>query len=131
MASPWETELGTTQGRIAASGAPEGEYVYELGHALLGKRQLAVGDYHEVKQSVVLDDAAKLARATVRFVAPPTIPAGHGWLFTMRLNGSVVASRQIRRGARTIEVSDLAIPLFAATGPPGSDELAFRLEVTT
>jgi len=131
MASPWEQDLGTHQGRIATADAPEGAYVFELGHALHAKRNLAVGDYHEVQQTVTLDGAARLMRASVRFAAPPVIPAGHGWLFTMRLNGAVFASREIKRGARTIEIEDLAIPLDGASGPPGTDVIAYRLEVTS
>jgi hypothetical protein len=129
MTTEWERDLGTSQGRIASASAPEGSYVYELGDALFTPHELRIGDYHEIQQTLTLDGAAKLLRATVRFRPPPTIPAGFRWLFTMRLNGAVLASREIKRDAQTIELDDLAVPLFTAGGPPGTDVVAFRLEV--
>lgn len=129
MATPWEKDLGTYQGRIASSAAPEGSYVFELGHALRSAFNLAVGDYHEVKQTVTLDHGSSVLRASVRVVSPLTIPFGFGFLLTARLNGTVKVSRPIKSGGRTVTIEDFAIPLMNANGAPGTDEIAFRLEV--
>lgn len=130
MATPWETDLGTYQGRIEVDGAPEGSYVFELGHALRAKRNLAIGDYHEVKQSLPIDQAAYLLRATIVIVPPEVMPAGYGFLLTGRLNGAVVASRPIPRNSKPIVLSDFAIPLWNAAGEPAVEDIAFRLEVS-
>ena len=131
MASPWETDLGTYQGRIAEDDAPEGAYVFELGHALRAKRDLAIGDYHEVKQTLPFDQAAYLLRATIQITPPDAIPAGYAFLLTGRLNGAVVASRRIARTSKPITLTDFAIPLWNAAGEPAVEDFAFRLEVTT
>ena len=129
MASPWEKDLGTHQGRIQSDAAPEGSYVFELGHAQREAANLAIGDYREVKQTITIDPGAAVARVAVRIVRPPALPAGYGWLLTARLNGAVKASRPIRVGGGALEIEDFAIPLANANGPPSTDEIAFRLEV--
>lgn len=129
MTSAFEIDLGTYQGRIAADNAPDGSYVYELGHALNAEREMVLGDYHEISQETVLDPEAAVIRVTLNITAPSTLPVGLGWEITGRLNGAVRASRKIVAGRLPRTITDLAISTAGAAGAPSTDTLAFRLEV--
>lgn len=122
-------DLGVHQGRVASATAPEGSYVYELGHALLQDVNLAVGDHHEVSQSFVLSAQAQMLRATIHIEVPPVLPVGAAWEVSGWLNGTKMVSRRLRPSKRILVLDDLRISLFAAHGAPSTDTVAFRLEL--
>lgn len=129
MASPFEKDLGVHQGRIAVADAPDGTFVYELGHALLADANLDVGDFREIKQDVVFDGQSQFVRPVVRITAPEVIATGLEWEFSMKLNGTVVVTRRIKADAKPVTLTDLAISLADSLGPPATDEILFRLEL--
>lgn len=130
MTTPFQLDLGVSQGRIGVPLAPEGLFVLELGHALRQARHVAPGDFFEVKQSFVLDSQTAVLRFAVKIRPPDSVPSG-GWLFTARLNGAIRAQRAIDAAdGRSLTLRDLAISTAGANGPPATDEVAFRLERT-
>jgi len=131
MGSPFSIDLGVSQGRIPSTSAPDGSYVYEFGHTQRIDERVAAGDYHEVQQTVTLSPQAALLRATVKITPPDTITTGYAWLFTMRLNGVIRASRTIEAGRRAVTLTDLTIPLALANIAPLTNLIAFRLELIT
>ena len=127
--SPFFRDRGTQQGRIQVEGAPDGDWVYELGHSAREGGYFNVGDYHQVEQDINAPDGqAGLVRVDVDVVLPDTLPTGPAleWEFTVRLNGTVVYTRRLPAGPRSITLRDIAISL-AASSPP--DVAAFRLEL--
>lgn len=128
MAGAFSLDLGTAQGRIASSYAPDGSYVFELGHANLDLGWLKTGDYHEVKQDIVADGEAAFVRARVRIQSPPDL-VGYSWRLSARLNGVTRMTRVISAGSRIVTLQDIAIPLALGNTPPTSNEIAFRLEL--
>jgi len=131
MAGAFSIDLGTSQGRIASANAAHGSYVYELGHANRVAEWVNVGDYHEIKQDIVVDPEAAFVRAQVRIAPPLTLTVGFSWKLTALLNGVVRVTRIITSSDQTKTLSDLAIPLALANVPPTPNEIAFRLELIT
>ena len=130
MAGAFSLDLGISQGRIASSYAADGSYVYELGHANLDIGWCVAGDYHEIKQDVVVDGEAKFVRARIRIASPPDLTS-YQWRVSGKLNGVARFSRVIPASSRIIELSDIAIPLALGNTPPTTNEIAFRLELIT
>jgi hypothetical protein len=59
-----------------------------------------------------------------------TIPTGFGWKFRVFLNGVEVYARLFTTEPPvTLTLTDIAIPLNDANGAPGTDDIAFRLEL--
>ncbi len=101
--SPWTRELGQHQGRIAASDAPQGAFVFELGHALPGREaDLLEGATAEVRQTATVAPGTRLLRVSVR-VRPPssTPPGGLVWEVSLLVNGVVHASHVLAPGGLT------------------------------
>lgn len=131
MAGVFSLDLGMAQGRIASTNAGNGSYVYELGHANGIAEHVNVGDYHEIKQDMVLDPEAKFIRLQIRIVPPTSFTSGYGWKLIGKLNGVTRATRVISSSDPiTRTLIDFAIPLALANTPPTTNEIAFRLEVT-
>jgi hypothetical protein len=131
--SPFQRDRNTEHGRIAATGAPEGSYVFELGNANRESGEFNVGDYVEVSQaSIEFDGQASLARVTVNVALPETLPTSPAleWELTARLNGTARYTRRLRAELRSLELLDIAIPTVAATGGP-TNTLAFRLALVS
>lgn len=123
----WNRELGTTQGRVAPTTfrAPEGAFAFVLGHELPGILQrLAIGDFVEVQQLADFG-AARLVRFRARLRPPASVPAGIGWLASIRIDGARRASALLVPG-RTRDRVDLAANVSKLVG---DHELGFRLEV--
>jgi hypothetical protein len=131
MAGVFSIDLGTLQGRIPSSYAAHGSYVYELGHANCIAERVKLGDYHEIKQNIVLDPEAGFLRVSVRIVPPTTLESGYSWKLTGKLNGVARVTRTISASNITKVLSDIAIPLALASSPPTPNEIAFRLELVT
>lgn len=127
MTTPFDADQGTYQGQIAKANAPEGEYVYELGHALPGViRDFADGDTHELSQTG--DLAGKtLFRFTLDIRPPAEVPVGMTWVFgltigTQSWSFDIVPGRSRRR-------TDIAMNVVALQG--GGDVAAtFSLAVS-
>lgn len=122
-------DLGIHQGRIALSDAPDGSFVYELGHALLRDSSARVGDYHEVKQIFVMTDASKFIKASVVVKTPPILPVGDAWLVSAWLNNVQMVDRRLRISKRVLILEDWRVSLAAASPSPSVNVLAFRLEL--
>jgi hypothetical protein len=128
--NPFTKDLGVHQGRIVRADAPEGSYVYELGHALLQGVNVDVGDYHEVAQTFVMDNQAHLVRATIRVVTPPILPIGSSWEVSAWLRGVKMVRRVLRPSKRVVELSDWRIRLRAlGVDEDPNIEVKFRLEL--
>lgn len=128
MAGAFSLDLGASQGRIQSTHAADGSYVYELGHASRIATRLNTGDYHEIKQDIVIDPEAKFIRAQI-YIYPPTTSDSYSWKLTARLNGVVRASRVIINNGLAKTITDFTIPLALANTPPTTNEIAFRLEL--
>lgn len=129
MRNAFTKEFGTRQGRIARLGAPEGLFVYELGHSLRADAVVKVGDYHEISQSFVAEPLTKTIRLTVTVETPVILPVGRSWELSARLNGVIAVSRRLRPSKRTLVLSDWCIDLSDANPNPASNLIAFRLEL--
>lgn len=128
MATAWDKDLGVSQGRIPVVDAPDGAFVYELGHALRASERINFGDFHEVKQSLVIDAQTGVVRMAVRVVPPDALPSGHFWEVSVRLNAVVVFTRRLTTGRFPVDLMDMAIPLSNSLRP-APDEIAVRLEL--
>lgn len=123
-------DLGTYQGRMPVSDAPDGAYVYELGHAKLMDASVKVGDFHEVSQQLQLSGDARYIQASIVITTPLALPAaGLAWEVSAWLNDVKMVSRQLRRSRRRIQLDDWRISLAGANAPPALNTLKFRLEL--
>lgn len=128
MPTPFDFGLGLTQGRVEDVNAPEGSYVFELGHA--GGRTTSdvdVGDYSEISQAITVGAEELLARITVRVIEPNIASANVAWEIVGELGGSPFFRRRLTSQGRTLELTDLAVGLAGG----GATTLAFRLEAVT
>lgn len=128
--SPFQVDLDGAQGRHPTEDAPAGDYVLELGHANLQSDYLEVGDYIEYSQAVSsLPAYIKRIRFQVRIQAPTALPSSRVWVFSARLNGTILYERSIPGAVRKNDLLvDGCLPLADATYI--SDTVAFRLELT-
>jgi hypothetical protein len=125
--NPFNKDRGIHQERIASATAPEGAYVYELGHALLADVNVGVGDYHEVRQSLTLSAQAQVLKASIVVTVPPVLPDSASWEVSGWLNGTKMVSRILRRSKRKLVLDDIRISLYDANRT--TDVIAFRLEL--
>jgi hypothetical protein len=128
MPTPFDFGLGLTQGRVEDADAPEGSYVFELGHA--GGRtssDVDVGDYSEISQTITIGAEELLARITVRVIEPNVASTNVAWELVGELGGTPFFRRRLTSQGRTLELSDLAVGLAAG----GTVDLTFRLEAVT
>lgn len=125
----FDANWGQRQGRIAPAGwTPAlGAYVFVLGSDVSGWAQsLLDGDYAEVSQAFSL-----AAVKRIRFsghVRPPTVALPDnlsGWVFELRVDGTVYASVAIAPGARERSRFDIAADV--GTLGAGDHTVAFRL----
>jgi hypothetical protein len=122
-------DLGVHQGRIARANAPDGAFVYELGHALLQAVNVSAGDFHEISQPIVVAPGSKTIRASIVVTTPAVLPIGHTWEVSAWLNGTKMIVRRLRPSKRPITLEDWRISLVAASAAPTTNLLAFRLEL--
>jgi hypothetical protein len=122
-------DFGVHQGRIAASAAPDGAFVYELGHALMQNVNVRAGDFHEVSQMLTVTAQAKSIRASVIVHTPAVLPLGAAWEVSAWLNGTKLVSRRLRPSKRVIELTDWRLSLLGANAAPAMNTVAFRLEL--
>lgn len=125
----FDKDIAIHQGRIQKAGAPEGKFVYELGHALLRDCIVNIGDYHEVSQEFMKHIDSKFIKPNVTIVTPPVLPIGTLWMVSAKLNGDLMTSRVLRPSKRTIVLEDWRISLANALPPPGKNTITFRLEL--
>lgn len=125
-------DRGTYQGRIAHADAPEGTFVYELGHSLLQPANVQVGDYHEISQVLLMEDQAHFVRASVILVTPRNLPIGESWEVSAWLRGERMVTRRLRPSKRVLVLSDWRIRLRALGVDEAPEmELKFRLELVS
>ena len=127
--NPFDHDIGIHQGRIPASDAPDGAYVYELGHALMAEANCAIGDNHVVGQVLTLSPQTHFLRASIRLRVPDGLPVGAAWQFTADLNGVVFYTRRIHAAELELELDDLRVSTAGANFTPLGDTLAFKLEL--
>lgn len=129
MSSPWQADRGLGQGRITPLGwiAPEGSYVFVLGHDIPGvKRWFAIGDYLEISQSMTPPVGSKYVRATFRIRAPAEMPLGTQWRLELRVDGVVRVTHDLLPN-RTRDRMDLGVNI---AGLSVADHVfAFRLSL--
>lgn len=128
MATWWDAEAGTHQGRIRVPDAPDGSFVYQFGHALAGTMaKVTDGDLHAIAQAV--DFAGiKTVRATIRTrpIALSNLILKARWRFQFGVTGADAFS--IPTGERNIRTyRDVTIPV--ANLPPGPANLYFQLDL--
>lgn len=127
MTTPFDADLGTYQGRISKAGAPQGTYVYELGHALPGVvRSFVDGDAHETSQAGDLSGIT-LWRFTLDIRPPADVPLGMTWTFTASVS-TASTSFTIEPGRSRRRV-DLALNVFDFQGA-GNVTATFSLSVS-
>jgi len=120
--------IGTDQGRIDPLNytPPEGSFAFVLGSDIAGQlNDLEVGDYVEAKQTADFDTTT-VVRVTVRTRAPVTMPAGIGWKFSLRIDGSERASQILVPDDDLVRDRELAANVSQLAG---DHELALRLEL--
>lgn len=129
MASPFAQALGVLQGRITSSSAPEGEYVYELGHSGRVEGAFTLGDETSLTQSFAFGAQYALLRCAVVLHTPRNIEDGYVWAFEAAYDGLLFYRRRIEADSRRITVSDIALPLTHSPLPPGTADVTFTLRV--
>lgn len=120
--------LGVDQGRIEPDNytPPEGDFVFVLGSDIAGQfLDFEVGDYVEAKQTADFDTTT-IARVTVRTRAPETMPAGLGWKFSLRIDGSERASEILEPDDDFVRDREFAANVSQLSG---DHELSVRLEL--
>lgn len=122
-------DIAIHQGRIQKAGAPEGSFVYELGHALLRDCIVKVGDYHEVSQEFMKHVDSKFIAPNITVVTPAALPVGALWLVSAKLNNVLMVYRELRTSKRPIVLEDWRINLANALPAPGKNTITFRLEL--
>lgn len=122
-------DRGVHQGRIRKANAPDGVYVYEIGHALLAQSSAAIGDFHAIETTFVRETQALYVRAALSIVIPETPPLTAAWEVSGWLNGLKVVSRRLRLSKRPLLLDDWRISLANSNPPPATNTLAFRLEL--
>lgn len=120
MATPFELDRGTRQGRIEGG--------YELGHADLVDVYLELDDHHEVSQTFVITAGSKLVRANVRVRTPDRLPASGVWELTMQLNGDDHYRRTFEEAGREIVVHPV-VRLNGAPEDPDTNVVTLRLRL--
>ncbi|RTL16313.1 MAG: hypothetical protein EKK55_24500 [Rhodocyclaceae bacterium] len=107
MATPFNADYGTTQGRSIPSTPPAaGDFVFQLGHATAGQvARFNPGDKHRISRSADLT-VAKAVRATLSVRGPAAMPSGAAWAVHLLVNGTARASRTL--DARTRRLVDFA-----------------------
>jgi phage tail-like protein len=128
VSTAFDADLGTYQGRIPKDGAPEGDYVYELGHALPNVvRWFADGDAHTTVQTADLAGTT-LLRFTLDIRPPTAVPLGLTWTFSVDVDGTQTLSFDIVPG-RTRRRVDLAMNVVAFDAA-GDVPVTFSLAVS-
>lgn len=125
----FEIDRGYQQGRIQKVNAPQGSYVYELGHSLMFERNMAIGDRHQVESTFVREPSSLYVRATIIAKVPPNLPPLAQWEVSGWLNGIKMVSRALRVSKRPLVLEDWRISLANSNPPPATNTLAFRLEL--
>lgn len=129
MATPFDFGLGQTQGRIQATGAPEGSYVFELGHAFAKTQAwLSVGDYSEISQDVTHETTEVLIRFAVKVTEPSTSNPNVAWDLIGKVDGSEFVRRRIEFLGRSMILTDLGLSIYGKSSPT---TITFRLEAVT
>lgn len=127
MSTAFDADLGTYQGQIPKAGAPDGDSVYELGHALPGVvRSFTDGDQHAVSQTGSLVGKT-LVRFTLDLRPPEDIPSGMAWTFSLTIGAQVLAVPILPGRAR--RRVDLAMNVLDIGGG-GDQTLEFALTVS-
>ncbi|MGE0324092.1 MAG: hypothetical protein AB7S68_17390 [Polyangiaceae bacterium] len=123
----FSARLGTTQGRLAADDAPDGNFVFVLGDDQPGRiHELAPGDHAEVTQLTDLT-GVDFVRATLKLRVPTSIPAGLAWEAAIVVDGNVAAAASTTPG-RERTLTDLAANVSKLSG---MHAIGFRLSLVT
>ena len=125
----FQIDRGIHQARISKTNAPEGAFVYELGHALMHERDVVIGDSHQITSTFVREAQSLYVRASVVVVAPPQMPLLAAWEVSAWLNDTKLISRLVRVNKRPLKLEDWRISLANSNPPPATNTLAFRLEL--
>ena len=131
MSSPFAQYRGDLQQRILDPGTPDGAFVFELGQANRGDARFAIGDFHEVKQDFLRAPQSAFVAPIVNIIPCDDDGLYCEWEFSIRLNGVVMYTRKLETGIPQFALSDIRVPLALAVAPPATNELAFRLELTS
>jgi hypothetical protein len=127
--TPFDYSLGTAQGRMEAVDAPEGDYVFELGHVgAETQARIAVGDYSEVSQSIAHGAEEFLVRTTIKVVEPDDPSASVAWDVVGYVDAVEFFRRRLQPLGRALTLTDLALSLVGGTTPT---TIAFRLLAVT
>lgn len=126
MLDAFTKQLGIHQGRIRTG---PNTYAYELGHAQLADVLLNVGDYHEISQDITVASGTRAIRVALVVKTPEELPVGSGWEVSAWFNGSRMVHRRLRPSKREIRLDDWRISTLGAVTSPGTNVLAFRLEL--
>lgn len=129
MLNVFNREFGTLQGRIPKADAPDGSFVYEIGHASMRDALVNPGDYHEVTQTFLKSSGSLFILATIVIRVPPVLPIASTWTLSAALNSVVLISRRLRLSKRAITLDDWKISLADANAAPTTNTLKFRLEL--
>ena len=116
----FQIDRGIHQARISKTNAPEGAFVYELGHALMHERDVVIGDSHQITSTFVREAQSLYVRASVVVVAPPQMPLLAAWEVSAWLNDTKLISRLVRVNKRPLKLEDWRISLANSNPPPAT-----------
>jgi phage tail-like protein len=130
VSSPFDSDFGTSQGRIEPTDGPtfEGSWLYQLGHDLRGQfRNFADGDGHQIDQSATPTTGTRVVRLRARIDPPAAMPSDASWQVQVSVDGTVNATVPIRPGGVVRTVIDLAMNVGTAVVGSGAHNVALRL----
>jgi len=125
--TPFDTALGTRQGRISPVGftPTSGDFAFVLGSDADGDvHDFEIGDHAEVQQSVDVS-AENFIRARLRLRNPSQLPAGVGWQASITIDGAPGATMLLADG-RSRDRADMAANVSKLTG---NHVVGLRLEL--
>lgn len=128
--SALELDRGRYHGRIPASDAVDGAYVFELGHSHMPLETFEVGDKIQLRQAIAVDfSVSKLLRVHVKLTAPSVGASDVVWRFRMLFDGTAFYERLIPADGRQVTITRAACSLADAPTPPDTANLDFELEL--
>lgn len=128
--SPFDAEVGTTQGRLTPAGwptPPDGTHALVLGSDVVGRRySLVAGDYVEASQTA--DFVATLVRFATRIRPPADAQAGISWALSLLVDEVAKLTVPFAPGDAQRTRYDLAALTPGLTS--GSHRVTFRLTLS-
>lgn len=89
--TPFESDIGATQGRLVVDDAGDGIYAFVLGSAGVRSYDIAAGDHVDLVQTMDVTGDDLIRVDTLAIETPDDVPDGYAWYVAMLVDGEEVA----------------------------------------